>query len=123
MGQLAGYARATGLKPGGWWVVNKANGNFKYVPATGIDEEQEMLKILKTVKTVEDNKFQRCFEPEEETFRGKPTGNKVLCKQCSFCDFRKACWPTLKELPAVKSQAKQPKTVSYVSLAEEYASA
>jgi len=123
VGQLAGYARATGLKPGGWWVVNKANGNFKYVPATGIDEEQEMLKILKTVKTVEDNKFQRCFEPEEETFRGKPTGNKVLCKQCSFCDFRKACWPTLKELPAVKSQAKQPKTVSYVSLAEEYASA
>ena len=120
VGQLVGYAKATGLKPGGWWVVNKANGSFKYVPATGIDEEKEMLNIIKTVKTVDTNKFKRCFEPVEETFRGKATGNKMLCKECSFCDYRKACWPKLKELPAVKSQAKQPKIVSYVELKEEY---
>ena len=120
VGQLVGYAKATGLKPGGWWVVNKANGSFKYVPATGVDEEKEMLNIMKTVKTVDTNKFKRCFEPVEETFRGKATGNKMLCKECSFCDYRKACWPKLKELPAVKSQAKQPKIVSYVELKEEY---
>jgi hypothetical protein len=120
VGQLVGYAKATGLKPGGWWVVNKANGSFKYVPATGIDEEKEMLNIMKTVKTVDTNEFKRCFEPVEETFRGKATGNKMLCKECSFCDYRKACWPKLKELPAVKSQAKQPKIVSYVELKEEY---
>ena len=123
VGQLVGYATATGLKPGGWWVVNKANGSFKYVPATGVDTEKEMMKIMKTVKTVDDNKFQRCFEPVEETFRGKPTGNKVLAKECSFCDYRKACWPNMKELPAVKSQAKEPKIVSYVELADEYSSA
>ena len=120
VGQLTGYARATGLKAGGWWVVNKANGSFKYVPATGIDTEQETLKLLTTVKTVNENKFQRCFEAEDETFRGKPTGNKVLCKNCSFCDFRKACWPGLKQLPAVKSQAREPKLVDYVHLAKEY---
>jgi len=122
VGQLAGYARATGLKPGGWWVVNKANGSFKYVTADGIDLDQEMFKIMKTVKTVDNNKFERCFEAEDETFRGKPTGNKVLGKQCSFCDYRHACWPTLKELPAVKSQAKEPKIVNYVRLSEEYES-
>ena len=33
VGQLAGYAKASGKKVGGWWVVNKANGHFKYVPA------------------------------------------------------------------------------------------
>lgn len=120
VGQLTGYARATGLKPGGWWVVNKANGSFKYVPATGIDTEQETLKLLTTVKTVNENKFQRCFEAEDETFRGKPTGNKVLCKHCSFCDFRKACWPGLKELPAVKSQARDRKIVPYVHVEKEY---
>ena len=120
VGQLVGYAKATGLKPGGWWVVNKANGSFKYVPATGVDEEKEMLNIRKTVKTVDTNKFKRCFGPVEETFRGKATGNKMLCKECSFCDYRKACWPKLKELPAVKSQAKQPKIVSYVELTPEY---
>ena len=123
VGQLVGYAKATGLKPGGWWVVNKANGSFKYVPSTGIDSEKEMLKLLSTVKTVDDNTFKRCFEPVEETFRGKPTGNKVLAKECSFCDYRKECWPHLKEMPAVKSQAKQPKIVSYVELASEYSSA
>ena len=37
--QLAGYAKAAGKKAGGWWVVNKQDGNFKYVPADNIDVE------------------------------------------------------------------------------------
>ena len=38
--QLAGYARAAGKEAGGWWVVNKANGEFKYVKANmHLDEE------------------------------------------------------------------------------------
>jgi hypothetical protein len=118
--QLAGYAKAADKKAGGWWVVNKANGQFKYVPATGIDIEAEVAKIAKTVKDVNANKFERCFEPVEETFRGKATGNKVLSTTCSFCNYRKDCWPTLQELPAVKSQAKEPKIVNYIELAEEY---
>ena len=32
--QLAGYAKAADKKVGGWWVVNKATGEFKYVKAT-----------------------------------------------------------------------------------------
>ena len=28
IGQLAGYAKASGKKTGGWWVVNKANEHF-----------------------------------------------------------------------------------------------
>ena len=35
VGQLAGYAKASGKKAGGWWVVNKANGNIKYIAAAG----------------------------------------------------------------------------------------
>ena len=27
--QLAGYAKAADKRAGGWWVVNKANGEFK----------------------------------------------------------------------------------------------
>ena len=42
VGQLAGYAKAAGKKAGGWWVVNKANGDFKYVPATGLDIDKEV---------------------------------------------------------------------------------
>ena len=114
--QLAGYAKASGKKAGGWWVVNKAKGTFKYVPATSIDVDAEVDKINATVKKVNENKFERCFEPQKETFRGKETGNLVLNKNCSFCSYRFDCWPTLQELPAVKSQAKEPPTVAYVQL-------
>jgi len=114
VGQLAGYAKASGKRAGGWWVVNKANGHFKYVPATGLDMDAELSKIENTVKTVEENKFERCFEPVPETFRGKPTGNKVLNDGCKFCSYRFDCWTNLTERPAVMSQAKNPPTVSYI---------
>jgi len=114
IGQLAGYAKASGKRVGGWWVVNKANGHFKYVPATGLDMDAELAKIENTVKTVKENKFERCFEPVPETFRGKPTGNKVLNNGCKFCSYRFDCWDNLTERPAVKSQAKNPPTVSYI---------
>jgi len=120
VGQLAGYAKASGKRVGGWWVVNKANGHFKYVPATGLDMDAELAKIEDTVKTVKENKFERCFEPVPETFRGKPTGNKVLNNGCKFCSYRFDCWDNLTERPAVKSQAKNPPIVAYVQLAKEY---
>ena len=112
--QLAGYAKAADKKAGGWWVVNKANGQFKYVPATGLDIDTEVSKIKATVDKVKENKFERCFEPVPETFRGKPTGNKVLNDGCKFCSYRFDCWDSLIELPAVKSQAKNPPMISYI---------
>jgi hypothetical protein len=118
VGQLAGYAKASGKKVGGWWVVNKANGHFKYVPASGLNLEDEIKKIEDTVATVNANKFERCFEPEEETFRGKPTGNTVLNTNCKFCDYRYDCWD-LTDKPAVMSKAQTPKIVSYIKLGKE----
>ncbi len=114
VGQLAGYAKASGKRAGGWWVVNKANGQFKYVPADNLDMDKELAKINKTVATVEENKFERCFEPVPEKFRGKETGNKILNDGCRFCSYRFDCWSDLTERPAVKSQAKNPPTVSYI---------
>mgnify|MGYP003111883031 FL=1 len=118
VGQLAGYAKASNKKAGGWWVVNKGNGEFKYVPATGLDMDQEIDKINSTVEKVNDNKFKRCFKAVPETFRGKPSGNYVLNDNCRFCDYRFECWPTLQELPSKVSQAKVPKTVSYIEVKE-----
>ena len=119
VGQLAGYAKALGKKAGGWWVVNKANGSFKYVPAENIDVENEVKKLEENVKTVKSNVFKRCYESEEETFRGKPTGNRVLSKTCSFCRYKHSCWENLQELPSLLSKAKEPKIVSYVSIRKE----
>jgi hypothetical protein len=119
IGQLAGYAKALKKKAGGWWVVNKANGKFKYVLASGLDIDKEVIKLEQTVKKHESNKFERCFEPEDEMFRGKPTGNKILGTTCSFCDFKYACWEGLQEKPSVMSKAQFPKMVSYVSINKE----
>ena len=118
--QLAGYAKALGKKAGGWWVVNKANGQFKYIPATGLDIDKEISHIKKTVETVKENKFEKRFQPVPEKFRGKETGNTVLNTGCKFCSYRFDCWPSLVERPAVKSQAKNPPIVAYVKLAKEY---
>ena len=118
--QLAGYAKASGKRAGGWWVVNKANGKFKYVPATDIDVEKEVSKIKRTVEKVKENKFERAFQPVSEKFRGKETGNKVLNDGCKFCSYRFDCWSSLQERPSVKSQAKTPPTVAYVEMKEEY---
>ena len=114
VGQLAGYAKASGKRVGGWWVVNKGNGDFKYVPADGLDLDKELDKIKSTVETVNNNEFKRCFSPVPEFFRGKPTGNKVLNDNCRFCDFRYECWPTMVEEPSRMSKAKDPKTVAYI---------
>ena len=116
--QLAGYAKASNKKAGGWWVVNKANGDFKYVPATSLDIEQECTNIKNTISKIEDNKFERCFEPIDETFRGKPTGNKILNDCCIFCAFRYECWESLQDLPSLVSQAQTKKIVPYISIKE-----
>ena len=116
VGQLAGYAKAMGKKAGGWWVVNKANGSFKYIPASDLDVDKEVAKLEENVKTVTLNKFKRCYEPEEETFRGKPTGNKILGIECKFCDFKFDCWENqLSEEPSRVSTAKEKPMVYYLT--------
>jgi len=114
VGQLAGYAKASGKDVGGWWVVNKANGQFKYVPASGLDLDTEVAKLQHTADTVEENKFEKCFQPVPEKFRGKETGNKVLNAGCKFCAYRFDCWDDLTERPAVMSKAKVPPITSYI---------
>ena len=42
--------------------MNKANGEFKYVPATGIDIDKEVVHIQQTADTLEENRFERCFD-------------------------------------------------------------
>ena len=110
----AGVKYEENKKAGGWWVINKASGEFKYVPATGLDIKEECDNINTSLKKLKENVFERCFEPETEYFRSKPTGHKVLCKTCSFCDYRKDCWPSLQQKPMLMSRAVSPKMVDYV---------
>ena len=117
--QLVGYAKAKGVPVGGWWVVNKANGNFKYVSANGVDVDSELKKIKETIDYINnDEPFERCYEPVEETYYGKPSGNLKLGIECSLCSYRDKCWDDLKVLPSMVSRSATPPLINYVYLAD-----
>ncbi len=122
--QLVGYAEAAGLDVGGWWVVNKANGEFKYVDASSVDKDAVIENIEDTVGYInEDKPFKRCFEAIPETHFRKQTGNLKLGSECGFCSFKHKCWPNLQTRTAVMSKAQNPPMVDYVLLSPEYAEA
>ena len=117
--QLVGYAQGAGKEVGGWWVINKANGEFKYVPAEGVDVDEELGKIEALVDYIEsDEPFERCFEPEPETFYKKQTGNLVLPSECKFCSFKHKCHPTMQTLPSRPSKALNPPLIDYVYIGD-----
>lgn len=116
--QLGGYAKAAGVKPGGWWVINKGTGEFKYVPAGDIDSEEVAENTRELAARLAENKFERCYEPIEETYRKKPTGNLILGKECGWCDYRYKCWPGLQEMPSLVSQAEMKPMVAYVKIVQ-----
>lgn len=120
--QLVGYAEAADKEVGGWWVVNKGNGEFKYVDASSVDRSAVLEDIQATVDYIEGDKpFRRCYEAIPETHYRKATGNlKLDPTTCGFCAFKHKCWPNLQTLPAVKSTAKEPPMVDYVFVDAEY---
>ena len=117
--QLVGYSKAAGKEVGGWWVVNKANGEFKYVSASEVDSEKVLQDIQETVNYIEkDEPFERCFEPVPETYFKKQSGNLVLNDACKFCSFKYKCWEGLKTLPSRVSKAKVLPEVDYVHIGD-----
>ena len=117
--QLVGYSMAAGKEVGGWWVVNKGNGEFKYVSASEVDSEKVIKDIQETVNYIEKNEpFERCFKPVPETYRNKPSGNLVLDTGCKWCNFKYKCWDTLKTLPSRVSKAKVKPEVDYIFIGD-----
>jgi hypothetical protein len=121
--QLVGYATAADKEVGGWWVVNKANGEFKYVDAGNVNVDEQLQKIEKTVEYIQsDQPFERCFDAVPETYRKKASGNLVLNSACKFCSYKHKCWPDMKTEPSRVSQAAEKPMVDYVFIGDELAS-
>lgn len=104
--QLAGYARAANVEVGGWWVINKGNGSFKYVDASNrINVENQVHKFTALTEELKENRFRRVYSDEEETYRNRPSGNRKLKRECSWCSYKHTCWPNLQERPSLVSRA------------------
>ena len=122
--QLVGYAEAAGKGVGGWWVVNKGNGEFKYVDASEVNTEEVINGIQATVDYIEnDEPFKRCYEPVPETYFKKPSGNLVLDKNtCGWCDFKHKCWDLNEQPSRVYKGKKEPPMVEYVHIGDDLGS-
>lgn len=120
--QLVAYAKAAGTEVGGWWVINKSNGEFKYLKAEP-DVDAVLKQIAETVEYIDSNApFKRSYEAEAETFYGKLTGNLVVPEACKFCNYRSDCWKGTRELPKLvtKASTKQGAMTDYVYVAPEH---
>jgi len=116
------YGESQSKKFGGWIVINKSTGEWTVceTPASVDEHKQKALKLAKdNFKALKEGKpFKRCYNDVAETFRTKPTGNRVLGFVCSYCPYKLPCWgrDKLQLLPQQQSKGKNPKWVWYTSV-------
>ena len=116
------YGESQSKKFGGWIVINKSTGEWTVceTPASVDEHKQKALKLAKdNFKALKEGKpFKRCYSDVAETFRTKPTGNRVLGFVCSYCPYKLPCWgrDKLQLLPQQQSKGKNPKWVWYTSV-------
>jgi hypothetical protein len=119
------YAESKGKDFGGWIVVDKSSGEIQFVQAPDDQTEDRDHYISEAGKVVEalmsNFKYKKPpIEPVDEAFtlQGERivTGNKLLAKNCTFCGYRKHCWPKAVQHEKVTSRAKNKPVVWYHTL-------
>jgi len=116
------YGESQNKKFGGWIAINKSTGEWA-VCETPTSVGEHKTNALKTaeqnVKAIDKKvEFKRCYKDIAETFRTKPTGNRVLGFVCSYCPYKLPCWgrDKLQLLPQQQSKGKNPKWVWYTEV-------
>lgn len=97
--QIKGYAHAEGTREVGWLAMDKQNGHLTYLKYD-LDYPQypslegDITDRIDHIKAVvlEEDIPPVCSKPEPD---GK-SGNMKLPTQCSYCQFKKACYPNLR---------------------------
>lgn len=100
--QIKGYAFAEGESKFGWLAMDKQNGHLTYLmydsedtqapvyDKIAFDIEERIEHVKKVVEQPEPPEV--CYEPIED---GK-SGNLKLSIGCSYCQYKKLCWPTVR---------------------------
>ena len=100
--QIKGYANAEGSSRFGWLAMDKQNGHLTYLmydeedtqapiyEHIGYDIGDHINHIKTMVKQPEPPKH--CYQPKAD---GK-SGNMKLDTGCSYCAYKKNCWPDLR---------------------------
>ena len=100
--QIKGYAASEGQSEFGWLAMDKANGHLTYLlydendketPVYDIisyDVEEHIERLKEVVK--QETPPDVCYESVPE---GK-SGNMKLSVGCSYCQYKKSCWPNVR---------------------------
>lgn len=119
-GQLIGYSLADGeSKAGGWLVIDKVTGAFKFVDAAPLNA---LKPIQDTIKDIEykigvlngTKPVPTCTNVVDEYFNKKLTGKKVLGTGCNYCSHKEVCHPTIQYKPVEESKASNPPYKFYI---------
>ena len=115
------YGESQGKEFGGWIAINKSTGEWTVCEVPKLNEPYKtdaLNKAKSNFKAIQKGEpFKKQYDDIEETFRGKPTGNRVLGFACSFCPYKLPCWGSkLQLLPQQQSKGKNPKWVWYTEV-------
>lgn len=118
-----GYGMASNKPFKGWIALNKSTGEIAIAEATNTTKEKEEVhaKIQHAFKSISKGKpFQRCFTDVEEVFYKKPTGNRTLGIECSYCPYKTHCWKDLEFKRQLPSKGRNPKWVWYTHITDSW---
>src|SRR6056300_336853 len=100
--QIKGYAHSEGETKFGWLAMDKQNGHLTYLlydtedtqapvhEKISYDIEEHIERVKKMVEQEEPPEV--CYEPIAD---GK-SGNQKLAVGCSYCSYKKECWPSVR---------------------------
>lgn len=126
--QGLGYQHAKGEPFRGWIAMDKSAGEIATLetPRDFGDKDVDLARfndkynsLQKLIKDAEN--LVRPYEPADEMFGRKPTGNKIISRDspCYFCDYKEQCWePTV--LPSLPSKAASPMLSWYVEINNDF---
>ena len=114
-----GYGMAANKPFKGWIAINKTTGEIVFTDAKHTDEEKKEVysKIYNnSVALLDEKPFERCFTDIEEVYYSKPTGNRTLGIECSYCPYKHDCWDNLEFRRQLPSKGKNPKWTWYTKI-------
>ena len=93
--QIGAYDKETGKGHPGFLAVDKVTGEvclYRPDPDFDIPDTETIIQNCKDALDKDTPPEQKCY-PDEPM--GK-SGNRVLSKSCTFCPYKKRCWPSLR---------------------------
>lgn len=100
--QIKGYAASEGQSEFGWLAMDKANGHLTYLKYDAKDESSRVHPLINYDVADHIDRIKEVVKeetPPEVCYETKPdgkSGNQKLAVGCSYCQYKKSCWPKVR---------------------------